>query len=302
MRLFGSNRKLYEEIGVADILSDRGLYKDAWRRLKKSPSAMIAMGFIGFIILLAIFGPWIVPQDPNYNDITKMLQPPSSEHWFGTDQLGRDIFSRIVAGTRISLFIGVVAELIALTLGVIMGSLAGFFGGWVDKVISRLMEILSSFPFLLFALAVMMILGPGIINVFIAIGVVGWTNVARLIRGQIMRLKQSEYILAARAAGASEMSIIFRHLIPNCMSTIIVILTMDIPGCIMTETFFSYIGMGVQPPNPSWGKMLAESRMYMRSAPTYSIFSGLLLMLTVLAFNTFGDALRDALDPRLKNK
>lgn len=302
MRLFTNNKKLYEEVGVADILSDSGLYKDAWKRLKKSPQALIAMGFIGFIIFIAIFGPWIVPHDPNYNDVSIMLQGPSATHWFGTDELGRDIFSRVIAGTRISLFIGVVAELIALTLGVVMGSLAGFYGGWVDKFISRLMEVLSSFPFLLFALAIMMILGQGIMNIFIAIGLLGWTNVARLIRGQIMRMKQSDYVLAARAAGASELNIIFKHLIPNCMSTIIVILTMDIPGCIMTETFFSYIGMGVQPPNPSWGKMLAESRMHMRAAPTYSIFSGLMLMLTVLAFNTFGDALRDALDPRLKNK
>ncbi len=302
MRFFKSNKRLYEEVGVADVLSDSGLYKDAWKRLKKSPQALISLGFIGFIILLAIVGPWLVPHDPNYNDISIMLQGPSATHWFGTDELGRDIFSRVVAGTRISLFIGVVAELIALTIGVIMGSIAGFYGGWVDKIISRLMEILSSFPFLLFALAIMMVLGQGIINIFIAIGLLGWTNVARLIRGQIMRLKQSDYVLAARAAGASEWSIIFRHLIPNCMSTIIVILTMDIPGCIMTETFFSYIGMGVQPPNPSWGKMLAESRVHMRSAPTYSIFSGLMLMLTVLAFNTCGDALRDALDPRLKNK
>lgn len=302
MNLFTSKQKLYAEMGVADVIKDTGLYKDAWRRLKKSPPALIALGFIVFIVLLALFGPYIVPHDPNYTDISNMLRPPSSTHWFGTDQLGRDIFSRVIVGTRISLFIGVVAELIALTLGVIIGSIAGFFGGWVDKVISRLIEILSSFPLLLFALAIMMILGPGIMNIFIAIGLLGWTNVARLIRGQVMRLKTSEYVLAGRAAGQGEMKIILKHVIPNCMSTIIVILTMDIPSMIMTETFFSFIGMGVRPPHASWGKMLAESRMHMRAAPTYSIFSGLLLMLTVLAFNTFGDALRDALDPRLKNK
>ena len=302
MILFRNRTKLYEEVGMADVLRDTGLYKDAWRRLKRSPAALVAMGFIGFVVFLAIFGPYLTPHDPNLGNLMVRLKPPSATHWFGTDQLGRDVFSRVIAGTRISLFIGVVAELIALTIGVIMGTIAGFFGGWVDKLISRLIEILSSFPFLLFALAIMMVLGPGIINIFIAIGLLSWTNVARLIRGQVMRLKTSEYVMAARAAGANELSIIFKHLIPNCMSTIIVILTMDIPGAIMTETFFSYIGMGVRPPHASWGKMLSESRMYMRTAPTYSIFSGLLLMLTVLAFNTFGDALRDALDPRLKNK
>ena len=295
------SKKLYAEIGLTDVLTDAGLYRDAWRKLKKNKGAVISMILLALLILLAIFGEVIAPYDPAAQDLDNMLQNPSSQYWLGTDQLGRDVLSRVIVGARVSLSIGLICEAIAVTLGVVLGTCAGYFGGMVDTVISRLIEILSSFPTVLFAMAVIFVLGPGVINVFIALGVIGWTSVARIIRGQIMQLKQSEYILAAKATGASELSVVCRHLIPNCLSTIIVIVTLDIPACIMTETFLSFIGLGVQPPAPSWGSMIDTSRKYLRQTPFYALAPGIALMLTVLAFNTLGDALRDALDPRLKN-
>lgn len=188
-----------------------------------------------------------------------------------------------------------------MTIGVIAGAAAGYYGGIVDTVISRIIEIFASFPHILFAIVIMFVLGTGVMNVFIAIGFVGWTGVARMIRAQVLQLKEKEYVEAARAEGGTDLAIIFRHLIPNCLSTIIVIITMEIPSDIMYEASLSFLGLGVQPPEASWGEMISTARSYLRTNPTYSIFPGIALVLTVLAFNLVGDALRDALDPKLKN-
>ncbi|HIU42807.1 MAG TPA: ABC transporter permease [Candidatus Ventrousia excrementavium] len=291
-----------EELGLrAGDLQASTLYRDAWNRLKKNKMAIASFFLLVIIALIAVFAPLIAPYDPYTQDLSRINEPPSSDHWFGTDDVGRDLFSRVVYGTRISMLVGVVCEAICVPIGVILGALAGYFGGWVDAVISRIIEIFASFPTILFAIAVMFILGPGIMNIFIAIGVIGWTGLARMIRGQIMQLKEKEFVEAARASGASNMKIIFRHLIPNCLSTIIVVITLDIPGDIMLESTLSFVGLGVQPPDPSWGSMISEGRKFIRQNVWYSFFPGLAIMLVVLAFNTLGDGVRDALDPKLKN-
>ena len=294
--------RVMEELGLrAGDLQASTLYRDAWNRLKKNKMAIASFFLLVIIALIAVFAPLIAPYDPYTQDLSRINEPPSSDHWFGTDDVGRDLFSRVVYGTRISMLVGVVCEAICVPIGVILGALAGYFGGWVDAVISRIIEIFASFPTILFAIAVMFILGPGIMNIFIAIGVIGWTGLARMIRGQIMQLKEKVFVEAARASGASNMKIIFRHLIPNCLSTIIVVITLDIPGDIMLESTLSFVGLGVQPPDPSWGSMISEGRKFIRQNVWYSFFPGLAIMLVVLAFNTLGDGVRDALDPKLKN-
>lgn len=294
--------KLLQELGLSDEdIKASNLYRDAWRRLKKNKAAIISLIAIVIISLIAIFAPLVAPYDPYAQDLSRICEKPSAQYWCGTDSLGRDVLSRIIYGARISLMVGVVCEAICVPIGVILGGMAGYFGGKVDMVISRLIEIFASFPFILFAVAVMFILGPGVMNVFIAIGVIGWTGLARMIRGQIMQLKEKEFVEAARASGASGMKIIFRHLIPNCLSTIIVVITLDIPGDIMLESTLSFIGLGVQPPEPSWGSMISEARKFMRQNPWFSVFPGIAIMIIVLAFNTLGDGVRDALDPKLKN-
>ena len=276
-------------------------YRDAYLRIRKDKVALVCLVFIAFLVLVAIFAPVVAPYEEDYQDVLNILKGPSKEHLLGTDEYGRDILSRIIYGTRVSLSVGVVAEGIAVTIGVIVGATAGYYGGMVDTVLSRIIEMFASFPHLLFAIVIMFILGPGVINVFIAIGVVGWTGVARVIRSQVLQLKEKEYVEAAKATGGSGWQIIFRHLIPNCLSTIIVFVTMEIPSDIMYEASLSFLGLGVQPPASSWGEMISVARIHIRTVPTYSIFPGIALILTVLAFNLFGDALRDALDPKLKN-
>lgn len=276
-------------------------YHDAFVRLKKEKIGIICLVVVAILILVAIFAPFIAPYDQSYQDTANILSGSSREHWLGTDEFGRDIFSRIIYGSRVSLSVGLVAEAIAVTIGVLLGAIAGYYGGRIDAVISRIIEVFASFPHILFAIVIMFVLGTGVINVFIAIGFVGWTGVARMIRAQVMQLREKEYVEAAKASGGSNMRIIFRHLIPNCLPTIIVIVTMEIPHDIMYEASLSFLGLGVQPPSASWGEMISTARAYLRTSPTYSIAPGIALLLTVLAFNLLGDALRDALDPKLKN-
>lgn len=285
----------------AEGVSYTSFYHDAFKRLRRDKVAMVCLAVVVLIVLAAIFAPLITPYEEDYMDIGNELAGPSAKHWLGTDEFGRDVFTRIIYGSRVSLMVGLVAESIAVAIGLIVGAVAGFYGGKVDAVLSRIIEIFASFPHILFAIVVMFVLGTGIINVFIAVGVVGWTGLARVIRSQIMQLKQKEYVEAARASGGRNMQIIFRHLIPNCLSTIIVVATMNIPSDIMYEASLSFLGLGVQPPQASWGSMISEARKFIRQNPGYSVFPGVALIITVLAFNLLGDALRDALDPRLKN-
>lgn len=303
MGMFSKRRDLQlQDLGfTAEDLQSRTLYQDAWRRLKKNKLAIVSLVCIVLIALVAIFAPLIAPYDPYETDAYHKLQGPTPEHICGTDSLGRDILSRIIYGARVSLLVGVVCEAIAVPIGVLMGCLAGYYGGWVDMVISRLIEVLGSFPFIIFALCIMLIMGAGVMNIFVALGVIGWLGHARQIRANVIQLKNQEFVEAALASGASDAQIIFKHLIPNCLSTTIVVATIDIPSDIMYEATLSFIGLGIQPPEPSWGSMISEAQKYLRQVPTFSIFPGIAIMILVLAFNTFGDGLRDALDPKLKN-
>lgn len=293
--------RLYEEAGISNADS-ASLYKDAWKRFRKNKLAMLSLIAILVLGIVAILAPVIAPCDPYVQDVVNKFEEPSAAHLLGTDNYGRDIFSRIIYGARVSLSVGIVAEAIAVTIGVIVGVAAGYYGGKVDTVLSRIIEIFASFPFILFAIAVMFVLGQGILNVFLAIGVIGWTGHARLIRSNVLQLRNKEYVEAARAAGASDLSIMLKHMIPNCLSTIIIITTLDIPSDIMLEATLSFLGLGVAPPTASWGEMISSARTFLRQEPMFSIYPGIAIMITVLAFNTLGDALRDALDPKLKNR
>ena len=273
----------------------------SWNIFKKNKVAMACLGIVIILCLVALFAPWIAPYDPDAQVLTERLMPPSAQHWFGTDDLGRDIFSRIVYGCRISLSVGVVSQIIATVIGYTMGVCAGYFGGKVDAVISFIIQVFSSFPFLLFAIAIMFVLGPGLVNLYLALGLLGWASTARLIRGDVMRLKKMEYIDACKISGGSSFKIIMKHLLPNCLSTLIVTVTLGIPSAIMSEASLSFLGLGVRPPMSSWGSMISFSQPYIRSATYYSIIPGLAIIITVLAFNMLGDGLRDALDPKLRS-
>lgn len=225
---------------------------------------------------------------------------PSTKHLLGADEYGRDILSRLIYGTRVSLSIGILAQILASVIGITLGAVAGYFGGVVDTVISRIMEIFAAFPDLLFAMAIMTFMGQGIQNLFIALGLLTWVRTARLIRGSVMQLKEKEYVEASKASGGTSFRIITKHLIPNCLSTVIVLVTLGIPNAIMYEASLSFLGLGIQPPTPSWGNMISSAQSFISFLPVYSIVPGIAIMITVVVFNIFGDGLRDALDPKLR--
>ena len=278
----------------------KGYYSKSFKIFKKNKEAMICLFVILAIIIVAIFAPFFSPYDPNAQSLADMLQKPSAKHIFGTDEYGRDILSRIIYGARISLSVGVVSQGIASVIGFFMGVMAGYFGGKVDRIISFLIQVFSSFPYILFAIALIFVLGPGIFNLFIALGLLSWANIARMIRGQVMQLKKKEYIEACIINGGSSFRVIIKHLLPNCISTMIVLITLGIPSAIINEAALSFLGLGIQAPDSSWGSMISLSQPYIRSNPTYSIIPGIAIIIVVLSFNIVGDALRDALDPKMK--
>ena len=275
-------------------------YRVSWEILKKNKLAMVCLAVIVLIVLAAIFAPYLTPYDPNVNDMPNRFLSPCKAHLMGTDEYGRDIFTRILYGCRISLSVGLTSQLIASLIGYFVGVCAGYFGGKVDVAISFVIQVFSSFPFLLFAIAMMFILGPGLINLYIALGLLGWTSTARLVRGDVMKLKNTEYIEACVVGGGSSMRVILKHLLPNCVPTLIVTATMGIPNAILSEASLSFLGLGVQIPTASWGSMISSAQQFIRGYTYYSIFPGVAIIITVLAFNLFGDGLRDALDPKLR--
>lgn len=271
------------------------------RKFKKQTFAIIAGIFILFLIVIAIFAPWIVPFDPeNFFDYDKLNQPPSWEHWMGVDSLGRDILSRIIMGTRISLAAGFVSVALGMVVGTILGLLAGYYEGWIDRIVMRLSDVLLAFPGILLAIGVIAVLGPSMINVIIAVAVFSVPTFARLVRGNTLSLKHMTYVEAAKSIGASDFAILFKHILPGTISPIVIYATMRIGTSIITAASLSFIGMGAQPPTPEWGAMLNEARSDMVLAPHVALFPSLAIFLTVLAFNILGDGLRDALDPKLK--
>jgi peptide/nickel transport system permease protein len=287
--------------------SGRTLRADAWRRLRKNKLALAGLAWIILMILIAASADLWVSRylgDPTYIDTTTVAQrtllPPSASHPFGTDKLGRDVASRIVYGARVSLLIGVVAVAIMVIIGLVAGAIAAYYGGWWDSIIMRTADVFFAFPYILFAIVLIAVLGKGLQNVFLAIGILGWPSIARVFRSSILSVKESEYVDAARAMGASVRRILVRHIMPNSVAPIIVYATMSVGGAILTEAALSFLGMGVQPPAPSWGGMLSEARSLIFTAPWVMLYPGIAIITTVLAFVLLGDGLRDALDVKLK--
>ena len=269
-------------------------------RLKTDKRAWIGGGVIVLLALLAIAAPVFARHDPFGVELINSLQPPNGQHWFGTDVQGRDVWARLVYGARVSLSVGILSQGIALTLGLILGLLAGYYGRWIDELVMRLADVTLAFPTLLLLIALVAALQPSLTVVFITIGVVGWAGMARLVRGQVLVVRELEFVQAERALGASDIRILTLHVLPSVVAPVVIAATLGVAGAIMAESSLSFLGLGVQPPTPSWGSMIADGRdLYqLRHAPWTSVFPGLAIGSAVLGFNLIGDALRDALDPR----
>jgi oligopeptide transport system permease protein len=287
-------------IDAALVRPQLSYWSDAWRRLQQNRAAIISFYMIILIILAAVFGPLLSPYSYSDQSLIMQNQPPSLEHWCGTDNLGRDLLTRCLYGARISLTVGIFATLISLTIGVLFGGVSGFWGGKIDNVMMRIVDIFYGIPLLLWVILLMVVLRPGLQNILIAIGVTYWLSMARIVRGQILSLKEQDYILAARTIGASDKRIILRHLIPNAIGPILVTATFNIPQAIFTEAFLSFIGLGVGAPRASWGMLASDALGGLRSFPYQLFVPAIAICLTMLAFNFLGDGLRDALDPRLR--
>lgn len=273
--------------------------KNVWRKFRKNYIALFGFAIIVLIMVTAIFAKWIAPFDPYEMNPAVMLEPPSSTHWFGTDQFGRDIFSRVLYGSQISLQVGIISVGIALVIGTIMGVFAGYYGKWVDAILSRVTDVLFSFPDILLALVVMAILGPSLTNLMIAIGIVYTPTFARVARSAVLELRNSLYIEAAQSMGVKAPTIMLRHILPNALAPIIVQVTLSFAFAILAEAALSFLGLGVSPDMPSWGVMLSEAKDWMEISWWTAIFPGIAITLAVFSFNVMGDGLRDALDPRL---
>lgn len=272
-----------------------------WKSYRKNKPAIVGTIIVIFFILLAIFANFIAPQGINDQDIANRLQPPSPAHWFGTDDFGRDIFSRILFGARLSLRVGFLSVIGSIIVGTLLGVLAGYFGKILDVVISRVFDILLAFPSILLSIAIVAILGPSLNNALVAIAIVNVPVFGRLVRSRVLTVKEEEYVMAARSIGMGDMRIIFHHVVPNSIAPIIVQGTLNIATAILDAAGLGFLGMGAQAPMPEWGKMLSDSREYIQNAPWTVLFPGLAIIFVVVGFNLIGDGLRDALDPRMKN-
>lgn len=278
----------------------RGPLAEVLFRLSKSPLAMFGLAIILLLVFCAIFAEIISPYDPTAQDLAHMFETPSSAHWLGTDEFGRDILSRLIYGARVSLQVGFVAVGIALVVGGFLGAVSGYYGGRLDNAIMRVMDVLLSIPQTLLAIAIVAALGPNLMNLMIAVGISAVPTYARIVRGSVLSIRNMEFIEAARAVGSPDLRIILKHIIPNSMAPIIVQSTLGVASAILNAAGLSFIGLGIQPPNPEWGAMLSGGRQYIRDFPHMTLYPGLAIMFTILALNFLGDGLRDALDPKLK--
>jgi len=278
----------------------RSLWQDAWRRLRRNRAALAAMVILGAIVLLVLVGPALSPWAPDAIDWDHFATPPTlaNQHWFGTDSLGRDLFARTLHGGRISLLVGLVATAVSLVIGIAWGATAGYLGGRVDALMMRLVDILYALPFMFFVILLMVFFGRNIYLIFVAIGAINWLDMARIVRGQTLALKQREFIEAAVVGGLSSAAIIRRHIVPNLLGVVAVYVTLTIPQVILVESFLSFLGLGVQEPATSWGALVNEGAQEMESAPWMLLFPAGFLAVTLFCFNFIGDGLRDALDPR----
>jgi len=277
------------------------LWLDVWRQVRRNRFAVVGMIVLAFLILMAVFAPQIAPHDPNKMDLAKGIQPPDPpEHLLGTDEFGRDLLSRLIYGSRVSLTVGLIVVGIAGSIGVTLGAISGYYGGLLDQIIMRLVDMILAFPFLILAIAVVAIVGPSLTNMMIVLGGVSWIGYARLVRGMMLSLREQEFVSAAHVIGVRDWKIIFRHMLPNCLGVVVVQATFGVAVSILAASALSFLGMGAQPPTAEWGAMLSNAKKYMRHHPVLAVAPGMAIMITVLAINFVGDALRDALDPRLR--
>lgn len=272
-----------------------------WRQYCRSKLAVAALVFVLFMAVVALAAPWISPYSPEAYDLDQILKAPSWAHWLGTDDLGRDVLSRLIYGSRISLSVGFVAVGIYVVIGILLGAAAGYHGGWIDMLVSRAIEVMLCFPTFFLILAVLAFVGPSIYNIMIVIGVTQWTGIARLIRGEFLKLRHQDFVRAARQIGASNRRIIFRHLLPNALAPVLVSASFGIAAAMLTESALSFLGFGVPPQVPSWGAILSQAQAFMDIAWWLTLAPGLALFVTITAYNLVGEGLRDAIDPRLKN-
>jgi len=276
--------------------------KTFWRYFKKNKLAVGGLVVIVITFLIAGFASFMAPQDPGKTDVSVKLHPPSSQHVLGTDQLGRDVFSRMLYGSRISLSVGFVAVAISILIGVLVGALAGYYGGWADSFLMRFVDIMICFPSFFLILTVVALLGPSLLKVMFVIGITSWMGTSRFVRAEFLSLRERDFVQAAQALGVKDLRIIFRHILPNALAPVFVTATLDVATAILVEAGLSFLGFGAQPPAPSWGNILTEGRTYIFDAWWLTLFPGLAILITVLSFNLLGEGLRDALDPRLRGR
>lgn len=291
------NETLQSQIGEQD-----GAREKLLRLCRQNKLAVVSAVVILLILLMAVFAPLIAPYGEAEPDALNRLQPPSAEHWFGTDELGRDVFSRVLYGSRLSLAIGILPSIVSLVIGILAGLLAGYFGGWLDYIIMRIADVMLSIPSLLLAMVVMYTLGSSTVNLFVALSMVGWASVARVVRSQTLSIKESEYVEAARSIGVSRWTIMRRHILPNCIPSLIVLFTLNVPSAILSESSLSFLGIGAQPPAASWGLIVNQAKQFLFTQPWLCLAPCVAIMIVVLAFNFLGDGLRDVLDPYRKNQ
>jgi peptide/nickel transport system permease protein len=276
--------------------------KTFWHYFKRNRLAVGGLVIIAIVFMTAIFAPFFSSYDPGKTEVSLKLKPPSVQHYLGTDQLGRDVFSRMLYGSRISLSVGFIAVAISILIGILVGAVAGYYSGWVDSFLMRLVDIMFCFPTFFLILTVVAILGPRFYNVMVVIGITSWMGTSRFVRAEFLSLRERDFVQAAKALGVKDHRIIFRHILPNALAPVFVTATLDVATAILVEAGLSFLGFGVQPPAPSWGNILTEGRTYIFDAWWLTVFPGLAILITVLSFNLFGEGLRDALDPRLRGR
>ncbi len=293
--------ELAPDVEMAEVIRPKSFSIIAFQQFIRNGRALAGIAVLTVLVLSAIFADQIAPYDPYKTNYANVKQPPSAEHFIGTDELGRDSFSRLIYGARVSLMIGVVVSAFSTTIGVALGVVAGYFGATVDMVIMRIVDIIMSFPLLVLAIALVAVFGPSLNNLMAALGFVYWVAFTRLVRGMVLSLRETEYIVGAKAIGATDFSIIFNHILPNVFPVVVVLASFSVAEAILAAAALSYLGLGAQPPTAEWGSMLSNAKELMRILPVMSIAPGVAIMVTVLAINFIGDALRDALDPTLRN-
>lgn len=275
-------------------------FRFIWRQFSKSKLAVTALVFVCLLFAVAALAPYLCAYSPTAYDLDSILKPPSAIHWLGTDEEGRDIWARMVFGTRISLTVGLLSVAIYVAIGVLLGAMAGYFGGWVDVAVSRAIEVMICFPTFFLILAVLAFIGPSLVNIMIVIGLTSWPGIARLVRGEFLKLRKQDFVMAGKIVGAGNARIIFRHILPNSLAPVFVSATFGVASSILIESSLSFLGFGVQPPTPSWGEILSQSRDFMDIAWWLAFFPGLAIFISITAYNLVGEGLRDAIDPRMK--